>query len=249
MLRTLTLFLLIIMSLSCCTKPDTLNLLVFSKTSEYRHEVIPFGLEAMKKLALDNGWTIEATEDSTAFTAENLNCFDVVIFFLTSGDLLTTEQRNDFRDWVEAGGGLVTVHGGTVTENSWPWFVKAVGGIFVGHPPVQEGKLVVEDFDHPATSFLPSSTWIVEDEWYSFDRNPREDVRVLISIDESSYEVDDNRWFEGAVQRMGDHPMVWCKDVGKGRVFQTALGHVPELYEDPLFLQHVQGAIVWAAGK
>jgi len=144
------------------------------------------------------------------------------------------------------GGGLVTLHTGTINENSWPWFVDAVGGIFVGHPPSQEGKLSIEERNHPATKHFSDSTWTTKDEWYSFDRNPREDVRVLISIDESTYDVDDDRWFEGAEQRMGDHPLVWCKSLGEGRVFQTALGHEPELYEDPLFLKHLEGEILWS---
>jgi uncharacterized protein len=71
---------------------------------------------------------------------------------------------------------------------------------------------------------------------------------VLISIDEFSYEVDDNGWFDDVNQRMGDHPMVWHRNAGKGRIFQTALGHPAELYSDPLFIKHIHGAIVWTAG-
>ncbi|HLW06719.1 MAG TPA: ThuA domain-containing protein [Marinilabiliaceae bacterium] len=247
MTRLYLLFLILV--LMGCERTETLDLLVFSKTNGYRHEAIPAGLEALNTLAKAEGWTIEATEDSTVFTDENLKRFDVIIFLQTAGDILGEEGQKALRDWVEGGGGLVTIHAGTVTENNWPWFVDAVGGIFVGHPPVQQGKLIIENFDHPATSFFSDSVWIIEDEWYSFDRNPRKDVNVLISIDESSYEVDDNRWFEGAQQRMGDHPLVWSKSVGEGRVFQSALGHVPELYRDSLFVQHLRGGIYWASGK
>lgn len=232
-----------------CARTETLDLLVFSKTDGYRHEAIPAGLDALNALAKENKWTIYATEDSTIFTSENLNRFDVVVFLQTAGDILGEAEQKAFSDWVEAGGGLVTIHTGTVTENNWSWFVNAVGAIFVGHPPEQEGKLIIENFDHPATSFFSDSVWVIVDEWYSFDRNPQGDVDVLISIDESSYDVDDNGWFEGVEQRMGDHPLVWSKTVGKGRVFQTALGHIPEFYQDPLFVQHLQGGIYWASGK
>ena len=234
-----------------CEQAKTLDVLVFSRTNGYRHEAISDGLESLYKLAESEKWIIEATEDSTIFSVENLNKFDVVVFLQTAGDVLGVEGKSAFRDWVEGGGGLVALHSGTVTENNWPWFVDAVGGVFIGHPPVQQGKLIIENTAHPATSFLSDSVWIVEDEWYSFDRNPRDDVEidVLISIDESSYDVDDNGWFEGVNQRMGDHPLVWTNNVGKGRVFQTALGHVPELYRDSLFIQHLRGGIWWASGK
>ena len=240
---------LIILFFMGSSRVEALNMLVFSKTNGYRHKAIPDGIEALKKLAKEKNWTFYATEDSTVFSPENLKRFDVVVFVQTSGDILGEAEKNAFHDWVEGGGGLVTIHGGTLTEKNWPWFVDAVGGIFVGHPPVQKGKLIIENSDHPATSFLTDSVWVLEDEWYSFDRNPRANVNVLISIDESSYDVLDNKSVKATKLCMGDHPLVWTKNVGRGRVFQTALGHVSELYQDPLFIQHLSGAIYWASGQ
>jgi type 1 glutamine amidotransferase len=169
------------------------------------------------------------------------------MFVHTTKNILDSSQQEALKNYVEAGGGLLALHTGADTEYEWPWYVEAIGASFVGHPPSQEGKLIIEDLSHPATMHFPDSTWIVTDEWYSFDRNPRENVHVLISIDENSYDVDDDRWFEGAQQRMGDHPLVWYKEMGKGKVFQTALGHEPELYHNPLFLKHLEGAVQWTA--
>jgi len=189
------------------------------------------------------------TEDPLYFSEASLDTFDLVVFLQTSGDIFDDTQRQAIENHVMNGGGLLTIHTGTVTENRWPWFTKMMGATFIGHPPVQQGKLIIEERGHPSTSFFPDTVWVIEDEWYSFDRNPRQDVHVLISIDESSYDVDDNEWFDGVSQRMGDHPMVWYRYAGQGRVFQTALGHPVELYADPLFLKHIRGAIMWTAGR
>lgn len=250
-LRLLVFLILALLWSSCMekSKRDPLKLVVFSKTAGYRHEVIPIAVKTFESLAETNGWNMVHTEDSLFFSTRNLDSLQVVVFLHTTGDILGPEQQTALKTFVNNGGGLVTVHSGTITENDWPWFVRAVGAKFTGHPPVQKGKLLIEDRHHPATSFLPDSVWIIEDEWYSFDRNPREDVNVLISIDESSYGVDDNRWFERAEQRMGDHPLVWTKAVGKGRVFQSALGHPEKLYSDSLFIRHLEGAVRWAAGN
>lgn len=63
-------------------------------------------------------------------------------------------------------------------------------------------------------------------------------MRVLARAGESSYEGGG----------MGDdHPLVWCKEQGGGRVFSTALGHAAEAYEDPDFLEHLRGGISWTA--
>lgn len=226
-----------------------MNIAMITQTNGFRHDNIPVAVETLQKMAAENNWNMVHTEDSSWFSADNLDTLDLIIFLQTTGDIFDDNQQKNIRSFVESGGGLLTIHSGTVTENDWSWYIEMVGAKFTGHPPVQKGKLIIENHDHPATSFFTDSVWIIEDEWYSFDRNPREDVNVLISIDESSYDVDDNKWFEGVNQRMGDHPMVWYRKAGKGRVFQTALGHPKALYSDSLFLQHLHGAVLWTAGK
>jgi uncharacterized protein len=241
---------LLVIAPSCSTSPktDTMNIAVITKTAGFRHNNIDVAVEALRKMATENNWKLYHTEDSLYFSPANLDTLDLVIFLQTTDNIFGADQQQAIQDFVEKGGGLLTIHTGTITEHHWPWFVEVIGARFIGHPPVQKGKLIIEDRTHPATSFLPDSIWIIEDEWYSFDRNPREEVNVLISIDEASYDVDDNKWFDGINQRMGDHPMVWYRNAGKGRIFQTALGHPAELYSDPLFLKHIHGAIVWTAG-
>jgi putative drug exporter of the RND superfamily len=65
----------------------------------------------------------------------------------------------------------------------------------------------VVDRDHPATARLPA-VWARTDEWYDFRGNPRGRVRVLATLDESTYRGGG----------MGaDHPIAWCHGVGRGR--------------------------------
>jgi uncharacterized protein len=223
-----------------------LNILVMSKTVGYRHESIPAGLVAIKELAIQNNWKVTATEDSAMFTKTALDTFNVVIFLCTSGNILDEAGENALQQFVESGKGLVTIHSGTDTEYDWKWYNEAIGAHFLGHPPTQKATVIIEDRNNLSTSHFPGSTWTTEDEWYSFRRNPRNDVHVLISIDESTYNVDDNKWFKGAVQRMGDHPLVWYKKMGKGIVFQSAFGHTNAMFADPLYRKHLEGAILFA---
>jgi type 1 glutamine amidotransferase len=224
----------------------SLQVLVFSKTNEYRHEAIPEGIKTFVELGEKNGWSVTCTEDSTLFTDEMLNRFNVVVFLLTGGDILNEEQQMAFQRYIQKGGGLVTVHTGTYTLQSWPWFTQLIGGSFTAHPPEQPATLFIEDRNHPATIFLPDSIWNWNDEWYSYEGNPRRNARVLISVDESTYNIEDDRWFKGVNMRMGDHPVVWCHENEGGRVFQTVLGHSPDAYRNPLFRQHLTGAVLWA---
>ncbi|MFZ4142411.1 ThuA domain-containing protein [Streptomyces griseoincarnatus] len=210
-------------------------ILVFTRTTDYRHESIPAGIAALRALG---GFGIQAHEDPAALE-EPLDRYAAVVFLSTSGDVLTPAGRERLAAYVEGGGGFVGVHAAACTEYGWPYYGDLLGARFAGHPPVQPGRALVEDHDHPATRHLPP-VWEVTDEWYDFRTSPRPSARVLLSADESSY--------DGGT--MGDdHPLAWCRTQGEGRVFYTALGHTVEAYDDPLFRAHLRGGITWAAGR
>jgi type 1 glutamine amidotransferase len=48
---------------------------------------------------------------------------------------------------------------------------------------------------------------------------------------------------------MGKHPVMWINPHSKGRVFYSALGHEPQLYDDPAYRRILTNAIRWAAAK
>ena len=115
-----------------------------------------------------------------------------------------------------------------------------MGAYFAEHPAIQSATVRVEKPDHPAMTGLPAA-WTRTDEWYDFRTNPRPNVTVLATLDESTYDV--------GRPPVADHPIIWCHEARGGRAFYTALGHTTESYADPLFRQHLVGALRWAAGR
>lgn len=232
-------------------KPE-INLLVFTKTVGFYHASKPNAIKALYEIAHDKKWQVTFTEDSTLFSEKELSKYDAVVFLLTTGNNLLSEvEKVALQNYVENGGGFVGIHTATDTEYKWPWYEKLVGAHFLGHPPVHDGKLIVENRNHPATACFDADTVKWKDEFYSFDRNPRKNnnVKVLLSIDEKSYNIDENIWFKNVNIVMGDHPLVWYQNIGRGRSFQTALGHTIEQYDNEIFRKHLTGALRWAAGK
>src|SRR3954464_8836438 len=65
--------------------PKHFNMLVFSKTTGFRHDSIPDGVRAIQQLGRDHRFTVAATEDAGTFTARRLARYDVVIFLSTTG--------------------------------------------------------------------------------------------------------------------------------------------------------------------
>ena len=226
--------------------------LIFSKTAAFRHtECIPQGTVAIAQMAARRGFEVDATENAAAFTDENLAKYDVVIFLCTTGDVLDASQQSAFERYIRAGGGYAGIHSASDTEYDWAWYGGLVGAYFRDHPgsvnaQFQVATMTVEDRHTAATRRLGRS-WTREEEWYNFRTNPREDVHVLLSVDESTY---DPRGYSvpGGSPGMGDHPISWCQPYDGGRAFYTALGHKGVYWEEPLLLSHVLGGIEMAAG-
>src|SRR3954471_22470787 len=105
------------------TPANTLSkVLVFSKTTGFRHDSIPAGIAAIQALGTANGFAVTATEDSAQFTEANLAQFDVVVFLSTTSDVLNDTQQTAFEHYIEAGGGYVGIHAAADTEYTWPWY-------------------------------------------------------------------------------------------------------------------------------
>jgi type 1 glutamine amidotransferase len=214
--------------------------LVYSRAVGFRHDAIEVGVRAFEALAAQRGFDCEASEDPEVFRDERLAAFDIVVFLNTNGPVLDARGRDALAAFVRRGKGFVGVHGAAATEAEWAWYGGLVGATFKTHPAIQPALVRVEDREHPATRHLPER-WQRVDEWYAFHASPRARVRVLATLDETSYEPGD-----GAMG--GDHPLVWCHEYDGGRSFYTALGHTLESYADPLFLEHLGGGVAWALG-
>nr|WP_174257394.1 ThuA domain-containing protein [Phytoactinopolyspora alkaliphila] len=213
-------------------------MLVFSKTTGYRHESIEAGAAALSQIGAEAGYGVEVTEDASAFTPQNLAGVAAVVFLSTSGEVFDDAQRRALESYIRSGGGYAGIHAASTTEYHWPFYGDVVGARFNGHPHVQPATVVVEDSTHPATAHL-GPTWAWTDEWYNFRADPRGRVNVLLSVDESTY--------EGGEMGPG-HPIAWHHRVDDGRCFYTALGHAPEAFGEPRFRQHLLGGIRHAAG-
>ncbi|MDF2156854.1 ThuA domain-containing protein [Algoriphagus sp. CAU 1675] len=211
--------------------------LVFSKTAGFRHQSIPDGVVALKKLGQTHVFNVHTTEDANFFTDENLSKFDVIILMSTTGTILNEDQKAAFQRFVQSGKGVVGIHSATDTEYEWPWYNQMIGAYFLAHPKQQTLRLEVKDSNHPSTWHLPKN-WLWTDELYEFKEiNPK--INVLLNADESTYQV--------AKGNGENHPMAWYHEFDGGRVFYTALGHVEAAYQDPDFLKHLYGGIWYAA--
>jgi type 1 glutamine amidotransferase len=239
---------------------DEYKVLVVGKTLGFRHSHIDDTTVAITQLGVENGFTVDVWDPAqrvslptTPFTsAEDLSQYASIIFASPVDGtnslnpayprLLNDTELAAFQGYIRSGGGYVGLHAATDTMHTVPWYSELTGGgaRFVSHPAQQTATMRVENPSHPSTTMLPTE-WVRFDEWYNFSTNPREDVHVLITLDEATYNPGNNAM--GA-----DHPIAWCHNFEGGRSWYEGAGHTDASWADPLFLQHVLKGIEWTAG-
>jgi len=209
--------------------------------------------------------------DFSFLTPEYLNQFDGVMM-MTNGNLpFTDAQKKNLLDFIRGGKGFIGAHCASLTFYNYPEFGEMLGGYFNRNLPQGTiAVLKVEDARHPATKMLGTS-WPIVDEFYLFGTAPwdaakpddnidvlfknkipmgfsRDRVHVLLSLDTDRTNIEGFAP-RANVRKGGDYPQSWWRNWGKGRVFYTSLGHLPETWtNDSAFRAHLTGGIQWALG-
>lgn len=218
------------------------HVLVFSKTSSYRHGCIPTAIDALRNLGQVSGlFDTSTSENADEITTASLLRFRVVLLLHCTGDFLSNTQLAALKDFVTNGGGVVAIHGAAAGMVGNSWYGDLIGAHFDMHPDPEAGAVDVEEqnADHAILAGCGGrSAWT--DEWYNFTTHPRQNERLQILL------KGDVTSFSGG--RMGnDHPLSWCQEVGGGRAYYNALGHFEEAYRDDWFMGQLLRGILWAA--
>lgn len=158
-----------------------------------------------------------------------------------AGPYPNDEQNGVIREWLEAGGRWLGLHGtsgGKAARVGEKGFhrkmVKAshhatLGSFFLNHPPVRRFRVDVRDREHTLTRGLPPS-FEVMDELYLLELQDPSASRVLLTTELTKdpspsgfgfvYDADTSLLADGKTRVLG-----YARDVGAGGVAYIALGH------------------------
>lgn len=222
------------------------RVLVVTHTAAFRHSSIALAETTIESLGRSSGLFSVAfcrTADDVArqLTPAGLASFDAVVFANTSGNL-GIPDLGAFLGWIAEGHGFAAMHSASDTYHDAPAYLEMLGNEFLNHGTETTVEAIVENNAHPASAPF-GARFTVLDEIYRFTRNNRSDVMMLLSLD---------RYPTDGLPNAGqpaDLPLAWARAHGRGRVFYTALGHREDVWQNPLYQQHVLGGIRWALGK
>lgn len=218
------------------------RILVYTRNGTgYVHDNLAAVSQCFRLITEKNGLLADVTNDPNAFTPARLAGYAVVVFANTNNQALTTdEQRLAFRRYMEGGGKFMGIHSALGTERKWTWFKDMLGGTFDGHPPCQEGRILMADATHPSMKGLPA-VWNKRDECYLL-KEIRTGSKVLMHHDVTAIK-DQGTVAEKLAAAGKTYPAVWTDRYDGGLTWITALGHEARDYEDPTFITHLENGL------
>ncbi len=235
--------------MSCCNAPQPLvRGLILTERGGQHGPFTDAAMEWLDKFAEIHHFEFTEINSTDSITEKFLDRFDVFIQLDFPPYTWTPEAQQAFIRYIEEGrGGWVGFHHATLLGDfdgypMWTWFSEFMGGIRFQHyiAATASATVQVEDPEHPVMKNVSGSFVIPDDEWYTFNRSPHPNVRVLASVDESSYEP-------ASDITMGDHPVIWCNEQVKARNVYFLMGHSPRLFETENFVILFSNALLWAS--
>jgi chitinase len=226
------------------------RLLVLTERGGQHGPFTDAGLEWLTRQQSVLGFELTEINDTKQISEQFLSQFRVIVQLDFPPYTWGPEAQKAFTAYIDEGrGGWVGFHHATLLGEfdgwpMWQWFSDFMGGIRFHNyiAALADGTVTVEDARHPVMEGVPASFVIPDDEWYTFDRSPRGNVKVLASVDEESYEP-------ASDIKMGDHPVVWTNPTKKARNVYFLPGHTAELYDNDAFTTMFSNAIEWCAGE
>lgn len=232
-------------------KPRTL--LVVESLHGMSHNTIPHTNVMLERFGATTGaWRTVFSNDLTNLLPGKIDAYDAIFLNSIVGELFADPAvRASVATFVKNGGGLVGIHGTPWASRNWDEFTEMIGSKDAPHR-IEQGIMRVYDRDSPLTKPLHGQALNFKEEYYRFHiegarRLRWNDVRVLLTVDLDDLKVEPRPW-TGYTRADKIYPVSWIRTYGKGRVFYTSIGHMPETFMTPSLVGHTLAGVQYALG-
>jgi type 1 glutamine amidotransferase len=187
----------------------------------------------------DRRFRVNVDPHPVAFRNDLRKRYDVLVLY-DSVQELPDRQKQNLREFAEAGKGIVILHHAIVNFQNWEWWWKEVmGGLYVLKP---FGGMAASTYQHdvelhvrpvgshPVVKGLPPMR-LWDETYKQVWRHPKSAVFL-----ETEHET-------------SDRAIGWISPYEKSRVIYVQPGHGREAHENPWYRRLVHNAMLWSAGR
>jgi len=230
------------------TRSPQFNVLILAQRGGDHEGFVVAALDWLSGFAAKNNFDFTVVNHASEMNEAMLSKYQEIIQLNYAPYAWGDTAMSAFVKYIEQGrGGWVGFHHASLLGEfdgypMWDWFSKFMGGIrFKNYIAAKASATVnIEDKNNPVMKGVPSSFTIPDDEWYTFNADPRPNVHVIATVDESTYKPDSDI-------KMGDHPVIWTNEKVKAKNIYFLIGHSPALLKSEAFKTMFGNAIMWAA--
>ncbi len=162
-----------------------------------------------------------------------------VLITYVAGPVAQAEQHEVLRQWVEAGGRWLALHGSSggkaarVPNSNRREMVKmdyhnTLGGFFIHHPPIRKFEVELVDRQHPLTQGLPDVFETI-DEPYMVEIQAPDETAVLLTADWGMVPPSETGFHYAAdtavLPGTSKRAIAFERSLSQGAVAYTTLGH------------------------
>jgi type 1 glutamine amidotransferase/sugar phosphate isomerase/epimerase len=229
------------------------TMLVIESLHGMSHNTIPHTNLMLQKFGETTGaWKTVFDNDLTQLLPANIGKYDAIFLNDIVGEAFADPAvRESMLKFVKNGGGLIGIHGTPWASRNWNEFTEMIGAMDAPHR-IEQGIMRVYDPASPLVKPLGDKPINFKEEYYRFhiEGNRRlrwNNVRVLLTVALDDPAIEPRPW-DGYKRSDKIYPVSWIRTYGKGRVFYTSIGHMPETFMTQSLVGHILSGVQFALG-
>ena len=229
------------------------KLLVIESLHGMSHNTIPHTNVMIQRAGeITGAWVAEFNNDLDNLKYPKIKEYDGIFLNSIVGELLAEPAvRDGLARFVREGGGLGGIHGTPWASRNWDEFAEMIGAQSAPHR-IEQGVMKVYDAASPLMTPFGGKDIPFREEYYRFEHEGRgrlrwDKVRVLMTVALDDPAIEPRPW-PGYKRPDNIYPVSWIREYGKGHVFYSSLGHMPETFMAPELVGHFVAGIQYLLG-
>jgi type 1 glutamine amidotransferase len=229
------------------------KMLVVESLHGMSHNTIPHTNVMVERMGKITGaWETEFSNDLDNLKYPKIKQYDGVFLNDIVGEFAAEPAvRDGLGRFVKEGGGLAGIHGTPWASRNWDEFAEMIGAQSAPHR-IEQGIMKVYDRASPIMKPFQEKDLNFKEEYYRFQTEGQgrlrwDKVRVLMTVELDDPKIEPRPW-TGYKRPDNIYPVSWIRNYGRGHVFYSSLGHMPDTFMTPELVGHFLAGLQFMLG-